>query len=177
MMMSSLGCGCGIWMTALPEDRHQVFQRGLTGEEEEDLWWPTRCRACRWRQRSTSSSTLSCFALPQNPQNIVGVVVGGKNGKNNRHKKNHLSRSNLNRFGHLTFFGHCVSALAWWPVTKTKYLIPLSILGFFFLFAHQNCCNCGDRSKTAIKPTIRGSCQNLWETYFCTYFVCIVQLR
>ncbi len=87
------------------------------------------------------------------------------------------ARSNPNWFGHLTFFGHCVSTLARWPQTKSKYLFSLSILGFFLLFAHQNCCNCGVCSKTAIKPTIRGSGRNLWETYFCTFFVCIVRLR
>jgi hypothetical protein len=88
------------------------------------------------------------------------------------------NKSNLNwLFGHLTFFGHCVSALARWPLAKSKYLISLSILGFFLLFAHQNCCNYGVYSKTAIKPTIRGSGQNLWEMYFCTYFVCIVWLH
>ncbi len=87
------------------------------------------------------------------------------------------SRSHLNRFGHLTFFCHCVSLLARWPLTKSKYFISPPILGFFLLFALQNCCNCGVCSKAAIKPTIRGSGRNLWEMYFCTYFVCFLHLH
>jgi hypothetical protein len=35
-------------------------------------------------------------------------------------------RRHLNQIGHLTFFGHSVSALARWPLTKSKYFISLS---------------------------------------------------
>jgi hypothetical protein len=64
------------------------------------------------------------------------------------------SRKHLNPFGRLTFFGHCVSALARWPLTKSKYSISLSILGMFVWFAHQNSCTHQAYSKTAIKTTI-----------------------
>ncbi len=64
------------------------------------------------------------------------------------------TRRHLNWFGCLTFFGHRVSALARWPLTKSKYLISLSTLGIFVWFAHQNSCTRQAYSKTEIKMTI-----------------------
>ncbi len=52
------------------------------------------------------------------------------------------------------FFGHCVSMLARWPLTKSKYLISLSIWGIFVWFAHQNSCTRQAYTKTEIKKTI-----------------------
>ncbi len=98
--------------------------------------------------------TIPTFIISYVPTKKVQVqVFSSRLNPYNTEVVNHIENTWIDLVTRL-FFGHSVSALARWPLPKSKYFISLSKQRIFVWFAHQNSCTPQAYSKTAVKTTI-----------------------